>query len=87
MDNTLFVNTLARLLDLNTRAHDLNNRMLQEPLNAPPAAVAADGPPPANRIAEMQAELDQWARAIITTCWLADSTGAEAEDDEWHWVG
>lgn len=85
MDNTLFVNTLARLLDLNNRAYDLNTRMLQEPLNAPPAAAAADRLP-ANRIAEMQAELDQWARALITTCWLADATGSEGEDDEWHWV-
>ena len=54
MNGSLQYSALSRLLTLNNRVHDLQRQILAEPVTGP-----------ANRIAEMQEEIDQWSRARL----------------------
>ena len=63
--------TLARLLAINNRVHDLENQLLREAV--PTTALLNQSSietAPLNRIAEMQVEIDQAVRASLVTCWL-----------------
>ena len=73
MNGSLQYSALSRLLTLNNRVHDLQRQILAEPVTGP-----------ANRIAEMQEEIDQWSRLGLAVCWLSDvaADGDEGDDDE-----
>ena len=57
--------SFTRLLALNNQVHDLENRLLAEPVRVPSLA----GP---GRVAELQDEIDRGTRATLALCWLAD---------------
>ena len=71
MNDSLQYPTLARLLAINNRVHDLENQLLLESV---PTALLLNQSSietvPLNRIAEMQAEIDQGVRASLVTCWM-----------------
>ena len=63
--------SLARLLALNNRVHDLENDLRRELLPVMAKEYAAlGGPVPFAKIAEMQNEIDQGVRASLVTCWF-----------------
>jgi hypothetical protein len=70
--------TLARLLTLNNRIHDLENQMRQTRLRMTGAGesvhLEAFGP---WRIAQLQEEIDREARASLVTCWFGMPDGAD----------
>ena len=71
MNDSLQYSTLARLLAINNQVHDLENQLRREPV--PTTALLNQSSieaAPLNRIAEMQAEIDQGVRASLVTCWL-----------------
>ncbi|MCH8279394.1 MAG: hypothetical protein J4O03_00595 [Chloroflexi bacterium] len=71
MNDSLQYPTLARLLAINNRVHDLENQLLRE--SVPTTALLNQSSietAPLNRIAEMQAEIDQGVRASLVTCWM-----------------
>ena len=71
MNDSLQYSTLARLLAINNQVHDLENQLRCELVPAMAREYAALGASvPFNRIAEMQAEIDQGIRASLVTCWL-----------------
>jgi hypothetical protein len=69
MSNGLTVPALTRLLSLNNRVHDLENQLLQLPVEVVGGQVYA-GTPGTSSIAQMQEEIDQGVRASLMTCWL-----------------
>ena len=81
MNGSLQYSALTRLLTLNNQVHDLENQMMAETVPAAPIGLelsvqAVSG----SRIAEIQEEIDRFARASLVTCWLGDSN---AEDEEY----
>ena len=83
MSASLPYSTLVRLLTLNNQVHDLENRMMGVELqqvrvrpDVPEAPEAPEAPEfsgratGANRIAEIQEEIDRGVRASLTACWL-----------------
>jgi hypothetical protein len=81
MNGSLQYSALTRLLTLNNQVHDLENQMMAETVPAAPIGLelsvqAVSG----SRIAEIQEEIDRFARASLATCWLGDSN---AEDEEY----
>ena len=82
MDGSLQYSALTRLLTLNNQVHDLENEMMAETVPAVPAgAELMDRMFSGNRIAEIQEEIDRFARASLATCWLGNSN---AEDEEYE---
>ena len=82
MNGSLQYSALTRLLTLNTQVHDLENQMRMETVT--PLAVGSGLPDQAvsgGRIAEIQEEIDRFARASLATCWLGN---ADAEDEEYE---
>lgn len=71
MNGNLQYSVLTRLLALNNQAHDMENRLLLEP-------VAANG---TSRIAEMQEEIALVQRTSLATCWLDDG---KKDDDSFQ---
>ncbi len=71
MNDSLQYSTLARLLAINNHVHDLENQLRREwvPTTALLNQSSIEAAP-LNRIAEMQAEIDQGVRASLVTCWL-----------------
>ena len=70
-NDSLQYSTLARLLAINNQVHDLENQLRRE--SVPTTALLNQSSieaAPLNRIAEMQAEIDQGVRASLVTCWL-----------------
>lgn len=63
--------TLARLLALNNRVHDLKTQLLgvavPDGQDKPVLTMAA---PMSSQIAELQEEIDRDMRASLATCWL-----------------
>ena len=83
MNGSLQYSALTRLLTLNNRVHDLENRMLAETVPTGPyvnvgALNASDQMVSGSRIAEIQDEMDRFARASLAACWLGNSN---AEDE------
>ena len=86
MNGSLQYSALTRLLTLNNKVHDLENRMLAEmvPTGQYPIfgdTEVSDQMVSGSRIAEMQEEIDRFARASLATCWLANS---DPEDEEYE---
>ena len=86
MNGSLQYSALTRLLTLNIQVHDLENRMLAEMVPTAPYAnhgdsKFADQMVSGSRIAEIQDEIDRFARASLATCWLGNSN---AEDEEFE---
>ena len=71
MNSSSQYSTLARLLALNNRVHDLKNQLLgvavPDGRDQPVLTMAA---PMSSRIAELQEEIDRDLRASLATCWL-----------------
>ena len=81
MNGSLQYSALNRLLTLNNQVHDLENQILVETVPTVPAGVALSEQSFSGiRIAEIQEEIDQAARASLATCWLGNS---DAEDEEY----
>ena len=82
MNGSLQYSALTRLLTLNNKVHDLENRMLAEtvPIGARGAMISAQMAS-GSRIAEIQEEIDRFARASLATCWLGNT---DAEDEEYE---
>ena len=86
MNGSLQYSALTRLLTLNNQVHDLENRMLAEkvPTGAYLDVAGWDVSTQmvsGSRIAEIQEEMDRFARASLATCWLGNSV---AEDEEYE---
>ena len=80
MNGSLQYSALTRLLSLNNQVHDLENQMMAETIPAVPVdAELMDRMFSGNRIAEIQDEIDRFARASLATCWLGNSHGEEEE--------
>ena len=77
MSNGLTVPALTRLLSLNNRVHDLENQLLQLPVQVVGGQVYAESPGTSS-IAQIQEEIDQGVRASLITCWLG--MDADLED-------
>ena len=85
MNGSLQYSALTRLLTLNNKVHDLETRMLAEtvPTGSFPnvgALLVSDLTVHDSRIAELQDEIDRFARASLATCWLGNSN---SEDEEY----
>ena len=82
MNGSLHYSALNRLLTLNTQVHDLENQMRTESVTALPVGSGlSDQAGSGGRIAEIQEEIDRFARASLATCWLGN---ADAEDEEYE---
>lgn len=82
MNGSLQYSALTRLLTMNNQVHDLENRMLSEPVPlGARGAVASAQIAAGSRIAEIQEEIDQATRASLATCWLGNS---DEEDEEYE---
>ena len=82
MNGSLQYSALTRLLTLNNQVHDLENQMRTEPVTAPAVGLGvSDQAVSGSRIAEIQEEIDRFARASLATCWLGNSN---AEDEEYE---
>ena len=82
MNGSLQYSALTRLLTLNNQVHDLENQMQTEPVTAPAVGLGvSDQAVSGSRIAEIQEEIDRFARASLATCWLGNSN---AEDEEYE---
>ena len=81
MNGSLQYSALTRLLTLNNKVHDLKNQMMAETVPTVPAgSELSDLMASGSRIAEIQEEIDRFARASLATCWLGNSN---AEDEEY----
>ena len=81
MNGSLQYSALTRLLTLNNQVHDLENQMMAETVpEVPVGSELMDRMFSGNRIAEIQDEIDRFARASLATCWLGNSN---AEDEEY----
>ena len=85
MNGSLQYTALTRLLALNNQVHDLENQMLAEMVPIVPypsvgGENVSDRVSSGSRIAEIQDEIDRFARASLATCWLGNS---DAEDEEY----
>ncbi len=81
MNGSLHYSALTRLLTLNNKVHDLKNQMMAETVPTVPAgSELSDLMASGSRIAEIQEEIDRFARASLATCWLGNSN---AEDEEY----
>ena len=86
MNGSLQYSALTRLLTLNNRVHDLENLMLAETVPTGPyvkvgALKVSDQMVSGSRIAEIQDEMDRFARASLAACWLGN---ANAEDEDYE---
>ncbi len=74
MDVNLEYSTLTRLLTLNNRVHDMENRLLalSVPMGPPPLEFTAPAPG-SNCVAALQEGIAQGVRASLTACWLGAS--------------
>ena len=82
MNGSLQYSALTRLLTLNNQVHDLENQMRTEPVTALAVGLGfSDQAVSGSRIAEIQEEIDRFARASLATCWLGNS---DAEDEEYE---
>lgn len=82
MNGSLQYSALTRLLTLNNQVHDLENQMMAETVPAVPVgSELMDRMFSGNRIAEIQDEIDRFARASLATCWLGNSN---PEDEEYE---
>lgn len=86
MNGSLQYSALTRLLTLNNRVHDLENLMLAETVPTGPyvnvgALEVSDQMVSGSRIAEIQDEMDRFARASLAACWLGN---ANAEDEDYE---
>ena len=82
MNGSLQYSALTRLLSLNNQVHDLENKMLSVSVPAIPVGlVISEQMFAGSRIAEIQKEIDQAARASLATCWLGN---ADADDEEYE---
>ena len=82
MNGSLQYSSLTRLLTLNNQVHDLENQMLSVSVPAIPVGlVISEQMFAGNRIAEIQNEIDEAARASLATCWLGN---ADADDEEYE---
>ena len=82
MNGSVQYSALTRLLTLNNQVHDLENQMLSVSVPAIPVdQVISKQMFAASRIAEIQNEIDQAARASLATCWLGN---ADADDEEYE---
>jgi hypothetical protein len=82
MNGSLQYSALTRLLSLNNQVHDLENKMLSVSVPAIPVGlVISEQMLAGSRIAEIQNEIDQAARASLATCWLGN---ADADDEEYE---
>ncbi len=80
MNGSLQYSALTRLLTLNNQVHDLQKQMMAETIPAVPAdSELMDRMFSGNRIAEIQEEIDRFARASLATCWLGNSNTDEEE--------
>ena len=75
MNGILQYSTLSRLLDLNNQVHDLEHRMMEEPVQLATTYGQVV------RIAEMQEEIERRTRASLALCWLANPLD-EMSDEE-----
>ena len=78
MNSGLEYPALVRLLSLNNQVHDLEIQLRQ--VVVPQEVVgtqATGGTVTANRIAQMQEEIDHGVRASLVTCWLGIPPDAE----------
>ena len=82
MNGSLQYSALTRLLTLNNQVHDLENQMMAETVpSVPVGSELMDRVFSGNRIAEIQEEIDRFARASLATCWLGNSN---REDEEYE---
>ena len=80
MNGSLQYSALTRLLTLNNQVHDLEKQMMAETVPAVPVdSELMDRMFSGNRIAEIQEEMDRFARASLATCWLGNSNTDEEE--------
>ena len=80
MNSSLQYSALTRLLTLNNQVHDLENQMMAEAVPAVPVGPELmDRMFSGNRIAEIQDEIDRFARASLATCWLGNSNSDDEE--------
>ncbi len=80
MNSSLQYSALTRLLTLNNQVHDLENQMMTEAVPAVPVgSELMDRMFSGNRIAEIQDEIDRFARASLATCWLGNSNSDDEE--------
>lgn len=80
MNGSLQYSALTRLLTLNNQVHDLQKQMMAETIPAVPVdSELMDRMFSGNRIAEIQEEIDRFARASLATCWLGNSNTDEEE--------
>ncbi len=80
MNGSLQYSALTRLLTLNNQVHDLEKQMMAETIPAVPVdSELMDRMFSGNRIAEIQEEIDRFARASLATCWLGNSNTDEEE--------
>ncbi len=80
MNGSLQYSALPRLLTLNNQVHDLEKQMMAETIPAVPVdSELMDRMFSGNRIAEIQEEIDRFARASLATCWLGNSNTDEEE--------
>ena len=80
MNGSLQYSALTRLLTLNNQVHDLEKQMMAETIPAVPVdSELMDRMFSGNRIAEIQEEIDRFARASLATCWLGNSDTDEEE--------
>ena len=82
MNGSLQYSALTRLLTLNNQVHDLENRMLSVLVpDILVGQVISEQMVAGSRIAEIQNEIDEAARASLATCWLGN---ADADDEEYE---
>jgi len=80
MNGSLQYSALTRLLTLNNQVHDLEKQMMAEMIpDVPVDSELMDRMFSGNRIAEIQEEIDRFARASLATCWLGNSDTDEEE--------
>ncbi len=80
MNGSLQYSALPRLLTLNNQVHDLEKQMMAEMIpDVPVDSELMDRMFSGNRIAEIQEEIDRFARASLATCWLGNSNTDEEE--------
>ena len=80
MNGSLQYSALPRLLTLNNQVHDLEKQMMAETIpDVPVDSELMDRMFSGNRIAEIQEEIDRFARASLATCWLGNSNSDEEE--------
>ena len=74
MNSSAQYSALTRLLDHNTKVHQLEDLLRQMPTPAMAGAAVGDGfvfDPAANPIADLQNDIDKEVRASLVSCWFA----------------